>query len=220
MATPTFRGEIKVASRIVDYLSSGLYKSPGSCLKELVNNSYDADSSVVHVLVKPDADTIIIEDDGIGLSRDEFISHFDRVAESHKRDDGDTTASGRKEIGRIGIGFIAANEICNEMEIYSTKSGSTELLHVTVHFDLMREDVEERRRKGTDIAKGDYQGSIEAARPADHFTRIFLNRVRENAQPIMVAAQRAARLKAPAGSLYGLTPRELRDRLADPALQS
>src|SRR5438093_13215283 len=103
MATTKFSGEIKVASRIVDYLSSGVNKSPGSCLKELVKNSYDVDASVVHVLVKPDADCIIIEDDGRGMSREEFTRHFDRVAESHKRDDGDTTAGGRKEIGRIGI---------------------------------------------------------------------------------------------------------------------
>jgi len=34
-----FDGEIRVASRIVDYLSSGLYKSPAACLKELINNA-------------------------------------------------------------------------------------------------------------------------------------------------------------------------------------
>ncbi len=34
-----FKGEIVVASRIVDYLSSGLYESPAACLKELVNNA-------------------------------------------------------------------------------------------------------------------------------------------------------------------------------------
>src|SRR4051794_13708601 len=83
----TFHGKIKVAARIIDYLSSGLYHTPAACLKELVNNSYDAGAEVVNVFVKPDANRIIIEDDGDGLSRDEFVTHFEHVSESHKRDD-------------------------------------------------------------------------------------------------------------------------------------
>src|SRR3954447_5017748 len=71
----SFDGAIKVASRIVDFLSSGLYETPAACLKELVNNSYDADAKTVHVLVKPDAARIIVSDDGTGFSREEFVQH-------------------------------------------------------------------------------------------------------------------------------------------------
>ena len=46
-----FEGEIVVASRIVDYLSSGLYHSPAACLKELINNSFDADATEVNIFV-------------------------------------------------------------------------------------------------------------------------------------------------------------------------
>ncbi|HEY8098091.1 MAG TPA: ATP-binding protein, partial [Methylobacter sp.] len=142
-----FHGEIKVASRIVDYLSSGLYHSPAACLKELINNSYDADAKVVRVFVKPDADRIVIEDDGCGMTRSEFEKHFQSISESHKRDDSpDTKILGRPKIGKIGIGFIAANEICEIMEIYSTKAGSLDLLHVVINFAEMRLPIEERRR--------------------------------------------------------------------------
>lgn len=81
-----FNGVITVASRIIDYLSSGLYKDPASCLKELINNSFDVDASRVEVFVKPDANRIIIEDDGEGMNKDEFLLHFSRISESHKRD--------------------------------------------------------------------------------------------------------------------------------------
>src|SRR2546425_11430036 len=100
-ALQKFSGEIKVASSIVDYLSSGLYESPAACLKELINNSYDADAKNVAVFVKPDADRIIIEDDGMGMSKDEFIRHFERISESHKRDESSKTHSGRPVIGKI-----------------------------------------------------------------------------------------------------------------------
>ena len=112
--TATFSGEILVASRIVDYLSSNLYDSPADCLKELINNFYDADADTVNVFVKPDAERIIIEDNGDGMSRDEFVRHFGRISESHKRDTSDVTTRKRPKIGMIGIGFIAANELCDE----------------------------------------------------------------------------------------------------------
>ena len=137
-----FKGEIVVASRIVDALSSGLYESPAACLKGLVNNAYDADAENVGIYVKPDADEIVIEDDGTGISRSEFIRHFSRISESHKREDSDKTTRlrMRPKVGKIGIGFIAANELCDVMEIESTKSGSTELLLASIDFAAMRSD--------------------------------------------------------------------------------
>ena len=216
----TFRGEIRVASRIIDYLSSGLYPSPGACLKELVNNSYDADATSVFVYVKPDADRIIIEDNGTGMNRDEFVTHFERVSESHKREKSEYTQSGRRpKIGKIGIGFIAANEICEVMELYSTKKGSSELLHVTINFDEMRKPVEQRRRDGGDFVKADYIGEILETSKSEHYTRIFLTGVRGEAQNILAGA----RPQSAAGkgrSLYGLGPASVRSALADSTLKS
>lgn len=146
-----FKGEITVAARIIDLLSSGLYESPAACLKELINNSFDADARNVDVFVKPDANRIIIQDDGHGMNREEFERHFRRIAESHKRDDNDTTASGRPKIGKIGIGVIAANELCERLEIFSTKTDSPDLLHVTIDFEEMRKPADQRKKNGGDF---------------------------------------------------------------------
>jgi len=186
MTDTAFEGEIRVASRIVDYLSSGLYNSPAACLKELVNNSYDAEATKVEVFVKPDADRIVISDDGVGMSKAEFVKHFERVSESHKRDTSDTTDSGRPKVGKIGIGFIAANELCDLMEIISTQTGSTELLRVEVNFKQMRLEPAERRRRddGEVYAKGDYAGTLETAPADNHFTHVLLKQVRGEAKDI------------------------------------
>ena len=201
-----FKGEIVVASRIVDYLSSGLYESPAACLKELINNSYDADATRVDVFVKPDADRIIIEDDGCGMDRADFEKNFSKISESYKREDSDTTPLGRPKIGKIGIGFIAANEICDVMEIVSTKEGSTELLQVSIRFDHMRTDATERRRDAGDIAKGDYHGDVkETANHKSHFTQIFLKRIRGEARTIL-AGERTTDFSSGKTSLYGLSP--------------
>jgi hypothetical protein len=216
---PEFSGEIKVAARIIDYLSSGLYDSPAACLKELVNNSYDADATHVDIFVKPDADRIIIEDNGHGLDRADFEKHFRMISESHKRDDTDVTPLGRPKIGRIGIGFIAANEICDVMEIVSTKEGSTELLEVTINFALMRSDPADRRREGDSMAKADYAGRVSTARKSDHFTQVFLKEIRGEARAILAGA-RSSKFSSGSKSLYGLKPPTVLGLLTDNRLRS
>lgn len=208
-----FSGEIVVASRIVDTLSSGLYETPAACLKELINNSYDADAGHVKVHVKPDADLIIIEDDGNGMTRAEFENHFARIAESHKRDDSETTKSGRPKIGKIGIGFIAANELCDVMEIESTKAGSAELLHVRIDFEAMRTAPELRRREDDGVKKADYEGEVRATDKGAHYTRVYLTSITDNAREAVVAAHsKADERRAP--SLYGLNPDSIADRVS------
>lgn len=206
-----FSGEIVVASKIVDYLSSGLYRTPAACLKELVNNAYDANATTVNVFIKPDADRIVIEDDGEGLSRDEFVRHFSRVSESHKREHDDHTPSGRPKIGKIGIGFVAANEICDEIELVSTQRGSADLLRVTINFAEMRRDAAERRRdhlgEGS-IAKGDYEGVVEQTNADDHYTWLFLSQIRGDANKHLMASARRAHSDETGLTLYGQLPEQ------------
>lgn len=220
----SFSGEIKVASRIIDYLSSGLYHTPAACLKELVNNSFDARAKRVDIFVKPDADRIIIEDNGDGMNKEEFQKHFDRVSESHKRDGSDITEGeppkgGRPKIGKIGIGFIAANELCEILEIFSTKKDSEELLHVVIDFRKMREPIEERRRDGELIVKADYKGKISKAKKEDHYTQLFLTEVRGAAKDILAGAD-SQTIKTQTISLYGLKTENVAKTLKDPKLSN
>jgi hypothetical protein len=205
-----FEGEVTVASRIVDYLSSGLYSSPAACLKELINNSYDADATQVRVGVKPDADRIVIYDDGIGFNRSEFERHFERVSESHKRDCSEKTERGRPKIGKIGIGFVAANEVCERMEIISTKEGSHDKMRVVLDFKLMRKSKERRREdeKGEGFAKADYKGEVRTSDAGEHYTRLILHEVRGHARQLFAGAHEGVS----AGenrSLYGLNPESI-----------
>ncbi len=220
MPKSTFSGELRVTSKIVDYLSSGLYETPAACLKELVNNSYDADATKAEIFIKPDADRIIIDDDGVGLSRDEFESHFRHISESHKREQSDLTPSGRPKIGRIGIGAIAANELCDMMEIVSTKRGSTDLLRVSIDFRTLRQEGATRRRGsgGKEFAKGKYEGAVEAASSAEHYTRIFLKDIRASAKEMFAGVQ--SRDTASPLSIYGKSPSDVEGLLAEPALKT
>jgi hypothetical protein len=217
ISEPTeFEGEIRVAARVIDFLSSGLYKNAAACMKELINNSYDADATEVTISVKPDADLIAIEDNGAGLTREQFVTHFSRVAESHKRDDGERTARGREKIGKIGIGFIAANELCDQMEIFSTCENSTEILHVNIDFGKIRDrSFSTRREQGGDVHKGDYHGEItHDADAADHYTKVYLKRIRETAIDSFVSEADLLGSPSPK-SVYGLHESSVLDLLSD-----
>jgi len=212
----TFKGEILVASKIVDYLSSGLYESPAACLKELINNSYDADATRVDLFVKPDANRIIVSDNGHGMDAKDFVRNFSRISESFKRESSESTTTNRAKIGKIGIGFIAANEICDVMQIISTKRGSTEKIDVEINFAAMRSSKEDRRRESTSFAKADFVGRVSQAATAEHYTHIFLKEIRGPAQELLAGA------RATAGnlSLYGLSSESLVTRLRDLEIRS
>ncbi len=213
-------GEVRVASRIVDYLSSGLYDSPAACLKELINNSYDADASTVHLSVKPSALTVTIEDDGEGLDADEFERHFQKIADSMKREGSDRTEErGRPKIGKIGIGFIAANELCERMRIESSRRGSEAMLDVTVDFKAMREDPADRRDENGTLKKGDYFGEVATTDVERRFTRITLMELRPLAQQALIrTTPEVAQQKVL--SLYGLGPSSVADALSSTRLKS
>ena len=209
-----FEDEITVSSRIIDDLSSGLYHTPAACLKELINNAYDARAEVVNVFIKPDANRIIVEDDGDGMSREEFERHFKRISESHKRLDSDITSGkpprgGRPKIGKIGIGLIAANELCELLEIYSTKVGSEDLLHVVIDFAEMRKPIEQRKRSNSDVVKADYKGEVLTCDKDAHYTQLYLTEVRhrllESKQMLAGAGPQSPESKSQAISLYGLS---------------
>ncbi len=205
-----FDGKIKVAAKIIDHISSGLYESPAACLKELINNSFDADATRVDVFVKPDANQIIIADNGIGLNKKEFQQHFDSISESYKRSSSDKTKSGRPKIGKIGIGFIAANEICDVMEIESTKENSTDLLKVKIDFGEMRKAPEERIIENSkEVTKGDYHGTIDKAAKKDHYTFIILNNIRGEAKQILDGVG-VSPYTSGKKSIYGLSPKSIK----------
>lgn len=224
MQSQEFTGSVRVAARIIDLLSSGLYPNPAACLKELINNAYDADATLVEVFVKPDADQIVICDNGHGFTRQAFEEHFTNVSESKKREDGEVTKSGRKKIGKIGIGFIAANELCEEVEVFSTCKGSKDLMHVSLNFAEMSKSPEARKSQDGKYKKADYEGEIlQDAEPDAHYTELYLKKVKGEARKILTSAYASTSGKNKENqtnwSLYGLLPETIRNVLTDKKLE-
>lgn len=183
----TQKGKIKVHSRIIKDLSSGIYSSPASCIKELINNSYDADALEVIIRVKPLDETITILDDGDGMNAVEFDNKFTWISKSEKRGiDGNIELSKkfkRPLIGKIGIGFIAVSEICDELEVESSKKGEDFKFVANINFKkFLTEDIDyvdpNTGEKG--LIKAEYDIKKEDEINNEHYTLIRLKKIRES----------------------------------------
>lgn len=122
----TVTGEIPVAIsyQIIGLFSEGLYSSPNKALEELISNSFDADATVVHTLLSSDrADPggyITVIDNGVGMDDSGLRTHW--LVGNSVKSQNRTTPTGRKTIGKFGIGKLAAYVLGNRLT-HITKQG-------------------------------------------------------------------------------------------------
>lgn len=99
-----------------------------TALIELIKNSYDADATEVIVhgenLDDQQRGRIMILDNGTGMTRDQFVSGFLRVA-SRLKDQGPrrSTVFGRRYTGVKGIGRLAAHKLARRLDVASIHRG-------------------------------------------------------------------------------------------------
>jgi len=98
-----------VDSGILYRLGLELFQRAESAVAELIKNAYDADATDVKVTfldVDKKGGTLIIDDDGEGMTKDQIINGFMRIASTEKLHNPFTT-KGRKKAGKKGIGRFA-----------------------------------------------------------------------------------------------------------------
>ena len=137
-----FQTEVK---QLLQLMIHSLYSNKEIFLRELVSNAADAadklrfealtDASLlegdgelaVRVYFDKDARTVTIEDNGIGMSRDEAIAHLGTIAKSGtgefiKNLSGDAKKDSNL-IGQFGVGFYSAFIVADQVDVYSRRAG-------------------------------------------------------------------------------------------------
>lgn len=113
-----------ISLSVLNHLGRNLYRNFITVLGEAISNSWDADAKKVEIYIDREKNTLIIKDDGDGMSDADFQSKFLKIGYS-KRKDGDTkTRSGRPYIGRKGIGKLALLSCAKRIHIL-TKTTTT-----------------------------------------------------------------------------------------------
>ena len=123
MTSPTeHEYQINIDPRILELLGPSLYTNIYYVLAELIANAYDASAKNVYIISKNDS--IIVEDDGTGMSYDKGdISRYLNVAVETRTNEKDSlTADGkRKRMGRKGVGKLAALSVSESVLVMTRK---------------------------------------------------------------------------------------------------
>lgn len=111
----------EISLSVLNHLGRNLYRSFITVLGEAVSNSWDADAENVWIYIDRDENYLVIKDDGIGMTADDFQNKFLKIGYT-KRKYGETkSAKERPYIGRKGIGKLALLSCADKISVISKK---------------------------------------------------------------------------------------------------
>jgi len=173
------RGFETEAKQLLHLMIHSLYSNKEIFLRELISNASDAadklrfealsnaellaDDAELQVRVDFDSDnkTISISDNGIGMTREEVISHLGTIAKSGTAQFLESLTGDQKKdsqlIGQFGVGFYSAFIVADEVEVLTRKAGTG-----PAEATLWR-------------SRGESEYSVEAAEKADRGTTVTLH---------------------------------------------
>jgi len=170
---------LRVSGKVIKQISTGIYRSPGNSIKELISNSFDADATHVYVITrKPSFDSFRIYDDGDGISANEFTATMQRIGASVKIPE-ERTRKGRPIIGRIGIGLLAVGHISKRFTFVSGKEGDAKGFEAKVDMTPMFE-VETEARPLEELTAGSIQLRMYSKPVEQHYTSIIVKDVSDS----------------------------------------
>ncbi len=145
---------LQVSVQIIKHISSGLYRSPASALKELISNSFDADATDVSLNFHFSydrtgtifLDRIAVRDNGNGMDLRTLEYIFTHIGGSTKNEKNrEKTPSGRDTIGRLGIGMLSVASACRSFVVRTKKQDEEREYSAEISlsfFDDVREQTE------------------------------------------------------------------------------
>ena len=124
-----------VDAELLRELGERLVGKPHIALAELIKNSYDADAANVMIKFLPDEDSIEVNDDGHGMTFEEFKNFWMRIGTTHKKAK-QSKNLGRQLTGSKGVGRLAVQFLANKLTIITVpKEGGDEWLEAKVDWE-------------------------------------------------------------------------------------
>ena len=181
------------AAELLKMMISSVYSNKDIFLRELISNASDAldkrrieclkDSELaenenpeIKIAVDPEAKTLTVSDNGIGMSRDELIQYLGTIAKSGTKEflkAAKESSTQNELIGQFGVGFYSVFMVADKVEVVSRKLATSE----TYKFESDGEgsytitDTDQRSECGTTVTLHLRQnGDSDAKNYADEWT--------------------------------------------------
>ena len=110
-----------VDSSLIRELGERLVGKPYVALAELIKNSYDADAKRVDIDFT--GDSVVVSDDGIGMTFDEFRDRWMRIGSPHKERERQSPTLHRPLTGSKGVGRLATQLLAEQLEVTTYAHG-------------------------------------------------------------------------------------------------
>lgn len=142
--------EMRFEASTIKHLGLQMYSSLPPVIGELVANAWDAGASTVRVSIPTDpitdASTIVIEDDGAGMTDEDVQNKYLAVGRDRRAEEGDApilvNGKERPMMGRKGIGKFSGFGVAAEIEVETVKE---EVSRFVMNYDRMMDKAKQQR---------------------------------------------------------------------------
>lgn len=110
-----------ISLSVLNHLGRNLYRNLITVIGEAISNSWDADAQNVWITIDRENGNMIIQDDGDGMSGEEFQDKFLKIGYSKRKNEKYKSDSGRPYIGRKGIGKLALLSCAEKIQVATKK---------------------------------------------------------------------------------------------------
>lgn len=164
----------KVDPKLAELLGE-TYRSIEEATKELIDNSYDADSENVDIILPDDLTvnpTITIKDNGSGMKEKEVRNEYLNIANSRTSRKGSISYLKKRKVkGRKGIGKFAGLMVATQMKVETYAAGKKTIIII---------NKDELAKAGYDLEKVPLPISVEDCDENLHGTTITLEGLNQN----------------------------------------
>lgn len=161
-----FSETFSVDSALLQELGERLVTTPHVALAELVKNSYDADATEVHVIIRESeagGPEVEVRDNGCGMTLNQIREFWMRIGNTHKGEEQHSKRYGRQLTGSKGIGRFCVRRLGTRVKLESGAKSGGGIEFNTLEIDWTKfipgDDVAEVPVEGTTLIKsGDETG--------------------------------------------------------------
>lgn len=134
-----------VDAGLIERLGYELVGRAETAVSELIKNAYDADATRVTVdfiNTERPGGTIIIKDNGVGMSESQLLNGFMRISSADKVHNPVSVRFNRTKAGRKGIGRFATQRLGSKLIILTQTEESEQALKLDIYWDEYQMDRE------------------------------------------------------------------------------
>lgn len=115
----------EISLTVLNHLGRSLYRNFITIIGEAISNSWDAGAKNVWIELRHDTNTMLIVDDGVGMTADQLQNRFLKIGYSKRSDPSAQRAhTNRPLIGAKGIGKLALLSCASRVSVATKADGS------------------------------------------------------------------------------------------------